>query len=165
VVQGWDVLAGRAQVGERVAVVSHDDGFETPNVADFLAAQGKHVEIFHKWLAIGSQIDRYSIGAVMGRLADGHVAIHPGMRLVSVADGALQFVSAFNGESVRVEGFDTVVLVYGSQPDTRLYDELKRAGSQPTGTPPKLYLVGAAWVPRVLADATQHGARVGMEIG
>ncbi|MBW2444343.1 MAG: FAD-dependent oxidoreductase [Deltaproteobacteria bacterium] len=165
VVQGWDVLAGKAEVGERVAVVSHEDGFETPNVADFLAAQGKHVEIFHKWLAIGSQIDRYSIGAVMGQLVDGDVAIHTGMRLAGVADGKLEFVSAFNDRNVRFEGFDTVVLVYGSQPDTRLYDELKLAGTTPTGSTPKLFLVGAAWVPRVLADATQHGARVGMEIG
>jgi len=165
VVQGWDVLAGMAQVGERVAVVSQEDGFETPNVADFLAARGKHVEIFHKWLGIGSQIDRYTIGAVMGRLADGDVAIHTGMRLAGVADRKLEFVSAYDGRPFVFEGFDSVVLVYGSQPETRLHDELTRSGSERTGSTPKLFLVGAAWVPRALADATQHGARVGMEIG
>ena len=165
VFQGWDVLAGRADVGERVAVVSQEDGFETPNVADFLASQGKRVEIFHKWLGIGSQIDRYSIGAVMGRLVDGQVAIHTGVRLKGVGDGKLEFVSAFNDGTFCFEGFDSVVLVYGSQPDTRLYDELKRAADEPKASTPRLFLVGSAWVPRVLADATQHGARVGMEIG
>jgi NADPH-dependent 2,4-dienoyl-CoA reductase/sulfur reductase-like enzyme len=159
VVQGWDVLAGRAQLGERVAVVSQEDAFETPNVADYLAERGKRVEIFHKWLSIGAQIDRYSIGPVMTRLAEGDVKIHTGMRLASVAGDKLEFQSAFGGRTHAFEGFDTVVLVYGSVPDARLYYDLKQAG-----TAARLFLVGSAWVPRLLAEATQHGARVGMEI-
>ncbi|MAE95942.1 MAG: hypothetical protein CL910_14895 [Deltaproteobacteria bacterium] len=159
VVQGWDVLAGRAEVGERVAVVSQEDYFETPNVADYLAERGKQVEIFHHWMGIGSEIDRYSIGAVMSRLVARDVQIHPGMRLASVADGKLEFRSAFGGRTHSFEGFDSVVLVYGSVPDAHLYYDLKEAGSAA-----RLFLVGSAWVPRFLAEATQHGARVGMEI-
>ncbi|UCE87346.1 MAG: NAD-binding protein [Deltaproteobacteria bacterium] len=159
VVQGWDVLAGRAQVGERVAVVSQEDYFETPNVADYLAERGKRVEIFHKWMGIGAQIDRYSIGAVMSRLTEHSVLIHTGLRLASVGSGTLEFRSAFGGRTRSFEGFDSVVLVYGSVPDARLYYELKEAGSTA-----RLFLVGSAWVPRSLAEATQHGARVGMEI-
>jgi 2,4-dienoyl-CoA reductase-like NADH-dependent reductase (Old Yellow Enzyme family)/thioredoxin reductase len=159
VVQGWDVLAGRAQVGERVAVVSQEDTFETPNVADYLADRGKRVEIFHKWMGIGAQIDRYSIGSVMSRLTANDVLIHTGLRLASVGDGKLEFSSAFGGRTRSFEGFDSVVLVYGSVPDARLYYELKEAGSAA-----RLFLVGSAWVPRPLAEATQHGARVGMEI-
>jgi 2,4-dienoyl-CoA reductase-like NADH-dependent reductase (Old Yellow Enzyme family)/thioredoxin reductase len=159
VVQGWDVLAGRAQLGERVAVVSQEDFFETPNVADYLAERGKRVEIFHKWLGIGAQIDRYSIGPVMTRLAEGDVRIQTGMRLAAVAGDKLEFRSAFGGRTHRFEGFDTVVLVYGSVPDARLYYDLKKAGAVE-----QLFLVGSACVPRALAEATQHGARVGMEI-
>jgi len=159
VVQGWDVLAGRAQVGERVAVVSQEDHFETPNVADYLAERGARVEIFHKWTAIGAQIDRYSMGPVMERLADNDVVIHTGMRLAAVGDGKLEFRSAFGGKTHSFEGFDSVVLVYGSVPDAGLYHQLKEAGAMA-----RLFLVGSAWVPRALAEATQHGARVGMEI-
>jgi hypothetical protein len=132
-------------------------------VADYLAEQGKHVEIFHKWMAIGAEIDRYSIGSVMTRLVDRGVVIHSGLRLASVADGKLEFRSAFGGRTRSFEGFDTVVLVYGSVPDARLYyqlkDDLAKADSAA-----RLFLVGSAWVPRYLAEATQHGARVGMEI-
>jgi 2,4-dienoyl-CoA reductase-like NADH-dependent reductase (Old Yellow Enzyme family)/thioredoxin reductase len=163
VVQGWDVLAGRATVGERVAVVSQEDYFETPNVADYLAERGKHVEIFHKWMGIGSEIDRYSIGSVMTRLVDRGVVIHSGLRLASVADGKLEFLSAFGGKTSSFEGFDTVVLVYGSVPDTRLYDQLKDDLAEADAAA-RLFLVGSAWAPRYLAEATQHGARVGMEI-
>jgi 2,4-dienoyl-CoA reductase-like NADH-dependent reductase (Old Yellow Enzyme family)/thioredoxin reductase len=163
VVQGWDVLAGRAEPGERVAVVSQEDGFETPNIADFLAERGKQVEIFHKWTAIGAQIDRYSIGPVMTQLAENDVRIHAGLRLAGVAGGKLEFTSSFGGRTHAFDGFDTVVLVYGSAPDARLYYDFKQklAG---TADSPRLFLVGNAWVPRPLAEATLHGARVGMEI-
>jgi len=159
VVQGWDVLAGSARVGDRIAVVSQEDHFETPNVADYLADRGKRVEIFHKWTAIGSQIDRYSLGPVMQRLAANGVVIHTGKRLAAVGDGKLEFRSAFDGGMHAFEGFDSVVLVYGSVPDARLHRQLKAACS---GV--RLFLVGSAWVPRLMAEATLHGARVGMEI-
>ncbi len=171
VVQGWDVLAGRAEVGERVAVISQEDAFETPNVADYLAERGKRVEIFHKWMGIGSQIDRYSIAPVMTRLLENDVTIHTGMRLASVSGEKLEFRSAFGGSLHSFEGFDTVVLVYGSVPDARLYYDLKHnLNNDPkedlaeAAAQMRLFLVGSAWVPRFLAEATQHGARVGMEI-
>lgn len=157
VVQGWDVLEGRASTGERVAVISQEDHFETSNVAAFLAAKGKKVEIFHHWLGIGSEIDRYSIGMVMKQLEQGGVMIHTGHILAGVDGNALSFVSAFTGEQGTVDGFDSVVLVYGSAPDTTLYDML-------LGKVPSLYLVGSAWVPRGIHEATEHGMKVGLAV-
>jgi uncharacterized FAD-dependent dehydrogenase len=140
-------------------MISQEDYFETPNVAEFLAQQGKRVEIFHKWTHIGSDIDRYSIGTVLGRLEQYDVKIHPGLRLQALDLQRLEFVSAHTGKQYTFEGFDSVVLVYGSTPDSTLYDKLKKDGSIE-----KLYVVGSAWVPRRLAEATQHGAHVAMEI-
>ena len=157
VVQGWDVLAGTAEVRGRVAVVSQEDHFETPNVVDFLATAGAEVEVFHKWTGIASQVDRYSIGPILGRIHSHDVAVHTGWRLSAVEGTDLQFSSAFTGEQKTVGGFDTVVLVYGSVPDTALFDDLDGAVSE-------RHLVGSAWVPRRLAEATQHGARLGMEL-
>lgn len=159
VVQGWEVLAGTAKVGARVAVVSQEDHFETPNIADHLASAGHQVEIFHKWTMIGSRIDRYSIGPVMRRIADHSLPIHTGKRLTAVDGPQLTFVDAFNGTTHRYDGFDSVVLVYGSVPDDRCYRQLTAAQ-----TDARLFLVGSAWVPRQLAEATRHGALVGLEI-
>jgi len=159
VLQGWDVLAGRAVAGERVAVISQEDYFETPNVADFIASRGKRVEIFHKWTHIGAEIDRYSIGPVMRRLAENGVVFHTGLRLMRIDAGGVDLRCAFTGLPRRFEGFDAVVLVYGSVPDVTLYEALKHAPA-----PVPVHLAGSAWVPRRLAEATQHGARVGLEI-
>ncbi len=157
VVQGWDVLEGRADTGDRVAVISQEDHFETPNVADFLASKGKHVEVFHNWLGIGAEIDRYSIGMVMRRLEQGRVQVHTGQVLAGIDGNSLAMVSAFTGERRTVEGFGTVVLVYGSAPETTLHDELR-------GKVPALYLVGSAWVPRGIHEATEHGMKVGLAV-
>jgi 2,4-dienoyl-CoA reductase-like NADH-dependent reductase (Old Yellow Enzyme family)/thioredoxin reductase len=159
VVQGWDVLAGTAEVGERVAVVSQEDYFETPNVAEYLANKGKKVEIFHKWGQIGSDIDRYSFGTVMMRLEECGVRIHHGVRLAGVDGAKLAFISAYSGAEQLFDGFDSVVLVYGSVPDNALHDAL-----QADGRIEDVYIAGSAWVPRRIAEATAHGASIGLEI-
>lgn len=157
VVQGWDVLEGRAVASGRVAVISQEDHFETPNVADFLASRGCHVEVFHSWLGIGAEIDRYSIGMVMRRLEQGGVKVHTGQILAGIDGNSLSLLSAFTGERRTVDGFDSIVLVYGSAPDTTLHDELR-------GRVQALYLIGSAWVPRGIHEATEHGMKVALAV-
>lgn len=157
VVQGWDVLEDRVTVGERVAVVSQEDHMETPSVADHLARRGHHVDLLHRWTAVGREVDRYTLGTVMCRLEQGGVRIHPGLVLTGVDGDRLELVSPWTGEPSTRDGYDTVVLVYGSAPDTDLHDRLR-------GLVPRRFLVGSAWVPRQIAEATQHGMRVGLEI-
>ena len=159
VVQGWDVLGGKVEVGGVVAVYSEEDHFETPSVAEYLSSLGKTVTVFHKWAQIGSEIDRYSFGTVMRRLETGGVSTVSGMRLQSVTKDALHFISAYSGSRQSFEGFDALVLVCGSVPDASLYNQLR---SSAPGKP--VYLAGAAWLPRQLAESSQHGASIGLNI-
>ncbi|MBT4161431.1 MAG: FAD-dependent oxidoreductase, partial [Gammaproteobacteria bacterium] len=159
VVQGWDVLAGKATVGDKVALYSEDDYFETPNIAEALAVKGKQVTIFHKWAQIGKEIDRYSFGTVMKRLEENNVEIVGGVRLSKVDGDKVHFISAYSGAERVFEGFDSVVLVCGSTPNADLYYKLKDNYPFEKG-----YLVGSAWLPRRLAEATKHGATIGLEI-
>lgn len=159
VVQGWDLLSGKAVTGERVALYSEEDYFETPNIAEFIAAQGKQVTIFHKWAQIGREIDRYSFGTVMSRLEENNVEIVGGVRLSRVQGDEVHFISAYSGKERMFSGYDTVVLVCGSVPDASLYYTLK--DNYPFE---KVYLAGSAWLPRRLAEATQHGSTIALEI-
>ncbi len=159
VVQGWDVMQARAAIGNRIAVVSQEDYYETPCVAEFLAERGKQVEVFHKSVHLGSEIARYSIGMVLGRMESCSVTVHPNLVLREVRADGLEFVSAFGGKTYCRGGFDSVVLVYGSVPQHELYDQLKADGSIP-----QLYLAGSAWLPRFMAEATRHGANIGLVI-
>ena len=159
VVQGWDVMRGKASTGNRVAVISQEDYYETPCVAEFLAEQGKQVEIFHKSVHLGFEITRYSIGMVLSRMESCGVTIHPNLILKEVRTDGFDLVSSFGGKTYRKDGFDSVVLVYGSVPQPDLYDQLKAGGSIP-----QLYLAGSAWLPRHMAEATRHGASIGLVI-
>jgi dimethylglycine catabolism A len=159
VVQGWDVMQGKASTGKRVAIISQEDYYETPCVAEFLADQGKQVEVFHKSVHLGTEIARYSIGMVLKRMETCGVTIHTNLILTKIEKDALEFVSSFGGKTYRQDGFDSVVLVYGSVPQHALYDQLKAEGSIP-----QLYLAGAAWLPRRMAEATRHGANIGFVI-
>ena len=159
VVQGWDVMLGKASAGDRVAVISQEDYYQTPCVAEFLAERGKQVEVFHKSVHLGTEIARYSIGMVLSRMERCGVTIHPNLLLTRIQADGLEFVSSFAEKTYRKEGFDSVVLVYGSVPQHGLYDQLRAEGSIP-----QLYLAGSAWLPRFMAEATQHGASIGLVI-
>ena len=154
VVDFVSVLSGTAEVGARVVVVSEDDHMATPSVADYLAAQGKQVEILHKWLMIGDKIDRYTKGVVFHRLYDQGVVIHPSTRVRAVEGRTVVAYNSHTGAERRIDGVDSVVLCLGTQSDDRLYHEMK-------GQVGERYLVGSAFAPRLIADATQHGANVG----
>ncbi|MBK9466598.1 MAG: FAD-dependent oxidoreductase [Gammaproteobacteria bacterium] len=159
VVQGWDVMLGKVSTGDRVAVISQEDYYQTPTVAEFLAARGKQVEVFHKSVHLGTEIARYSIGMVLSRMEQCGIQIHPNLVLKQLWPDGLEFVSSWGGKTYRREGFDSVVLVYGSTPQHELYDQLKAEGCIP-----QLYLAGSAWLPRRLAEATRHGAGIGLVI-
>jgi hypothetical protein len=151
------VLSGKAKVGDRVAIVSQEDYYETPCVAEYLADKGKHVEIFTKSVHLGFEIARYSVGMVLRRMEECGVAVHPNLVLKAVTPDALELRSSFGETAYRKEGFDTVVLVYGSVPRPDLYEELKADGSIP-----QLFVAGSAWLPRFMAEAARHGASIGL---
>lgn len=159
VVQAWDVMTGKAKTGDRVAVISQEDYYETPCVAEYLADRGKHVEVFHKSVHLGFEIARYSIGMVLARMESYGVVVHPNLMLQAVRPDSFDLVSSYGVRTYRKEGFDSIVLVYGSVSQHDLYDQLKADGSIP-----QVYIAGSAWLPRFMAEATRHGASIGLVI-
>jgi len=159
VVQAWDVMTGKATTGDRVAVISQEDYYETPCVAEYLADRGKHVEVFHKSVHLGFEIARYSVGMVLARMESYGVVVHPNLMLKEVRADSFDLVSSYGVRTYRKEGFDNIVLVYGSVSEHGLYDQLKADGSIP-----QVYVAGSAWLPRFMAEATRHGASIGLVI-
>ncbi len=159
IVQGWSVLQGKAATGDIVAIVSQEDYYETVCVADYLASRGKKVTIFLKNVHLGWEIARYSLGMSIARMEALGVITVPNVTLTKVDAKGIDLVSSLGSQTYRRDGFDSVVLVYGAVPQQGLYDELKRDGSIQ-----QLYIAGGAWLPRRMAEATRHGADVGLVI-
>ncbi len=149
-----EVLRGGVDLGKRTVVVSEDDHMITPSVADFIAEQGVEVEILHKWLSIGEQIERYTRGIVFQRLARAGVKIHPSMVFAGFAGDVVRAKSSHTGEEMQIGGVDSVVLSLGMESEDSLARSLK-------GQVDEVYNVGSSFAPRFMAEATQHGANVG----
>lgn len=157
VILGWDVLRGEATAGQRVVIVSQEDGMETPSIADYLAGRGRQVDIFHHWSGVGGRVGRYTIGPVIQRLEEAGVTRHAYFRLAKIAASRVEFTSSVARLRRVVKDVDTVVLSCGSKPDASLFRALK-------GRVNRLHLIGAAWTPRGIAEATEHGMKVGLEV-
>jgi NADPH-dependent 2,4-dienoyl-CoA reductase/sulfur reductase-like enzyme len=101
VAQGWDVMLGKVAVGERVALVSQEDYYQTPCVAEYLAERGKKVDIFHKSVHLATEVARYSIGMVLNRMEKAGVTVHPNLMLTAVKPDELEFVSSWGGSTLK----------------------------------------------------------------
>ncbi len=159
VVQGWDAIRGTAEVGQRVAIVSQEDYYETPTIAEYLAQKGKDVEVFTKSTQLGFEIARYSVAMVLAHMENVGVKVTPNLVLNEIKSDGLEFVSSFGGHKYRKEAFDSVVLIYGQVPVHGLYDQLVADGDIE-----EVYIAGSAWIPRFMAEATEHGASIGLTI-
>lgn len=148
-----EVLRGGVDLGKHTVLVSEDDHMITPSVADFIAAQGIRVEILHKWLSIGEQIERYTRGIVFHRLAQSGVVVHPSRRFAGFDDGVVRARCSHTGEVMEIADVDSVVLSLGMESDDGLARSLR-------GRVAELYNVGSSFAPRFMAEATQHGANV-----
>ena len=96
---------------------------------------------------------------VLKRMEECGVKVHPNLVLNEVKADGFELLSSWGGKTYHETGFDNLVLVYGSVPQHDLYDQLKAEGGIP-----QLYVAGSAWLPRFMAEATQHGASIGLAI-
>ena len=95
----------------------------------------------------------------MLRLEESNIDVLHGWRLAQVQGDTITCISAYSGAEKSFSGFDSVVIVAGSAPQADLYYTLKE--NYPFE---HVYVTGAAWLPRKIAEATQGGATLGMAI-
>jgi 2,4-dienoyl-CoA reductase-like NADH-dependent reductase (Old Yellow Enzyme family)/thioredoxin reductase len=154
VVELRDLLRDAAPVGERVVVVAQEDHLQALSGANFLAQRGHQVEFVCQTLAPGPKVGKYTRG-IFQQLQAKHVRFTV-MTRVKAIDGRTVLTQKVFAPDVEecIADVDTVVLACGGESDTRLHETLKGRG-------PTLYLIGDAYAPRRMYEATQQAAAVG----
>ncbi len=153
----FDVFADGNQIGQNVVVVDEFGDMEATMTAEYLADQGKTVEIVTRLPYVGMNIEPLSFDPQMERLADRKVVCTP-FTLVTEITGKTVLTSHFYTKAERrIENVDTVVLVMGKKANEGLYFALK-------GKVPELHRVGDCVAPRKVIEATYEGEIVGREI-
>ncbi len=153
VVMAWDVIAGKAQVGRKVAIIG--GGLVGCETAEFLAEKGHEVTIFEMLPRIG-----WDVGPIVGALLFDRLEKHgvksvTGARTTAITDGGVTVDR--DGRSETFAGFDSVVVAVGSVPEDALAKQLEGSGID-------YYVIGDAWNPRRITHAVYEGLRVAHEL-
>ncbi|HIJ82178.1 MAG TPA: mycofactocin system FadH/OYE family oxidoreductase 2 [Desulfuromonadales bacterium] len=156
------VLNGEAELGERVCLIDYDGHQRATATAEFIANQGKQVDMITSSLFICAELgptqDLYSSRQ---RLLQKGVTFTPDIAVMEVGgEAGAKTVKGFNVYSnvwFDWGPYDSIVLAMGQQVDDDLYMSLK-------GTVLELYRIGDCVSPRKVDMAIWEGHKLGREI-
>lgn len=153
VVTAWDVLQGKASVGDKVLVIGGGaTGLET---AELLAEQGKKVTIVEMLKYIGGDIGGTIRYHLQMRLKKHQVEQFKNTKVKEISDKGI--VLECDGNEELWEDFDTVVLALGVKPRDDIVAGIKAKVKE-------VYVIGDAAAPNRGVDAIREGAEIGMKI-
>lgn len=161
VVEVKDVLTGKVNVGRKVLVVDMDQTIQALSTADFLASQGKQVEVIGEDYYIGTRIDNIADDNIRRvlyqRLLENDVVLSPLTKLKEVSGTAVVVMNAISRRERVIEDVDNVVYCCGDRENSSLYyvlkDEIK-----------EIYRIGDCANVRKLLQAVYEGAVVGRKL-
>ena len=153
-----DVLNG-AETGDRVVIVDTQGTAPASLLADFLAEQGKQVEIVTGLNYVGSGLHAHAVWAhLYDRLLGKGVTMSPMTGVTRIGEDSVDVYHVVNPEITRtIESVDTVVMATGGQANDGLYQELKEKIEG-------LHAVGDCAQPRDIEMATYDAHKVAVAI-
>ena len=152
-----DVLNG-AETGERVVIVDTQGTAPASAVAEFLADQGKQVEIVTGLNWVGSYIPMPVWHHLYERLLGKGVIMSPMTGVTRIGEDSVEVYHVVNPEIARtIESVDTVVMATGGKANYGLYQEL-------IGKVEGLHAVGDCAQPRDIEMATYNAHKVAVAL-
>ncbi|MBI2875753.1 MAG: FAD-dependent oxidoreductase [Candidatus Tectomicrobia bacterium] len=156
VLTAWEVLKGEREIGERVVIIEDEGEIKALSVAEFLAEQGKQVEILTGFPFVGMDVNPCVLEPQYQRLYQKGVTLTPFTRVKEITERSVIAYQIYS----RVEreiAVDQVVLVMGNAAHNGLYRSLK-------GQVKEIYAVGDCVAPRKVVDAIYEGQGVGLSL-
>lgn len=154
VLTAWDVLNGDRELGVRVILIDDEGNIKAVSVADFLADQGKKVEILTRLPYVGIGVNPCVLEPQYQRLHQKGVVLTPFTQVKEITGRTVVTRQIYSKEERKIEGVDHVVLIMGNAANNRLYQALK-------GTVKELHAAGDCIAPRQAIDAIYDGHLVG----
>ncbi|MGG1662673.1 FAD-dependent oxidoreductase [Brevibacillus sp. NRS-1366] len=145
-----DVLNGLVDPGQRVVVYDWKGDWAGVGVAEYLADQGKEVEIVSGTHIVGEKLQKYLLDVYLGNLYSKQVKMTPHYRIQEVNGSSIVFYNIFNYELYAIDGVDGVVMSTGYIQRTDLYYQLKELGKE-------IYRIGDCLAPRTAENAILEG--------
>lgn len=176
------VFRGTKTIGKKVIILNADPYFMAPSLAQKLRQEGHEVTI-----ATGVELGRYmhftlEFPNMHRMLHELHINVLGDVWANRVEQGRIELSNIWgagyerryrgpgklprsDNTSYKWHDFDTLVVVSGRKSDDSLYRELKSRRSEWAKNGIKgIYIIGDAWAPKLIADATFDGHRIAREI-
>ena len=151
-----DIMQGRLPTAGRVVIYDDDQAYLAGVIAEHLAVLGRNVSfvtpasIVSAWTEATLEQTR-----IQASLLEKGVSILPHKQLKAIAAGSCQLACTFTGKPDEL-ACDAIVLVTERHRVTRLFDELRQAGTHSLELA-TLELIGDAAAPGLIADAVYSG--------
>ena len=147
-----------AETGDNVVIVDTQGTPPASVVAEYLADQGKQVEIVTGLNWVGSYISPPVWNHLYERLLGKGVIMTPMTGVTRIGEDSVEVNHVVNPEITRsIESVDTVVMASGGQANDRLYQELR-------GKIEGLHAVGDCAQPRDIEMATYNAHKVAVAL-
>jgi mycofactocin system FadH/OYE family oxidoreductase 2 len=157
VVTTWEVLKQEREVGKRVLVIAGGVGHYGPlTLADFLADQGKYVEVVSTLSVVGGDIEIKTFKVIYQRLLEKGVVLTPFTGVKEILCGEVIVYNVYTHAERRIP-VDTAVIATENRSVNNLYFALK-------GKVKELYRVGDCVTPRGINDAIFEGYHLGVSL-
>ncbi|MFE4713243.1 FAD-dependent oxidoreductase [Paenibacillus sp. NPDC056722] len=153
VVLAFDVLAGKEDVGNRVAVIG--GGLVGTETADHLALHGKQVVLMDMQDAIAKDGFVFNNHYLLESIDKHHVEVITSAKVLEITPDAVIYEKG--GEPLRVEQLDTIILALGAVPVDTLSQEFKDMGID-------VMVVGDSAVVKQAIDAIKDGFEAGLAV-
>ncbi len=157
VVDSWNVLTGKAKVGNSVVVIDWRCDWTGIGMAIRFARAGCRVHLAANGTMPGELIPLYVRDQSNATLQELGVAVLPYTRLYGCDDSTVYLQQTVNGKAIEVEGVATLVLCTGHIAVTDLSDSLADYQGE-------LKIVGDSLAPRTAEEAIFEGYEVGATI-
>ena len=148
------VIAGNAQVGERVLVVDAHGRAEGVTVAEHLADMGRQVEIVTGLAYVGFEMPAPAWHKHMEGLLNRGVKMSPFTGVWEIEEHSVEVYNVISWQPHTIENIDSVVFAAGGAADDGLYQAL-------AGRIAELHCIGDAYQARDIEVAVVDGHRVG----
>jgi dimethylamine/trimethylamine dehydrogenase len=176
------IFAGKKEIGKNVVILNYDPYYMAPSLAEKLAGDGHDVTVVSA--APFGHYMHFTLEApnMHRRMHEMHVNILGDTAASRAEANRLEIYDVYGDGSVReyrgpgklprnenkthrwIE-FDTLVLVTGRHSNDELYRGLKARKDEWKDNGIKdVYVIGDAWAPKLIADATFEGHRLAREI-
>jgi dimethylamine/trimethylamine dehydrogenase len=176
------VIIGTKKIGKKVVILNADTYFMAPSLAQKLRQDGHDVTV-----VTGVELGRYmhftlEFPNVHRMLHEMHIAVIGDHWASKVEEGRIELYNIwgdgyqrqYNGPGAMPRtantthhwmGFDTLVVVTGRKSNNALFTGLKaRKAEWDANGIKNIYVIGDAWAPKLIADATFEGHRLAREI-